>query len=71
MIPQLRGEKCAKRKIKLLVSELCLMVTDNSNFCRFRLGSFLLPFPPGEKKNTITATTTTTITSLLFFLNAL
>lgn len=27
------------------------MVTDNSNFCRFRLNSFLLPFPTGEEKH--------------------
>lgn len=27
------------------------MVTDNSNFCRFRLSSFFLPSPPGEEKH--------------------
>lgn len=27
------------------------MVTDNSNFCRFKWSSFLLPFPLGEEKH--------------------
>lgn len=54
-----------KQEIKLLVSDLCLMVTDNSNFCRFKLSSFLLPFPLGQE-NTITSSTAIIISHLCF-----
>lgn len=54
------GKKRKKQEIKLLVSELCLMVTDNSNFCKLRLGSFCLHFLR-VKKNTIIASTRKTV----------
>lgn len=53
MIPHSKrfGGKREKKGIKLLVSQLCLTVTDNSNYCRFRLRSLLRPFPAGEKEH--------------------
>lgn len=61
---RLQGE-ARKQEIKLLVSDLCLMVTDNSNFCRFKLSSFLLPFPLGQE-NTITSSTAIIISHFCF-----
>lgn len=54
------GKKRKKQEIKLLVSELCLMVTDNSNFCKLRLSSFCW-HSLRVKKNTIIASTRKTV----------
>ena len=59
-----------KQEIKLLVSELRLMVTDNSNFSQFKLSSFLLLFPLGQE-NTITSSTAIIISHFCFTHTAL
>lgn len=41
------------------------MVTDNSNFCRSKSSSFLLPFPLGQE-NTITSTPAITVSRFCF-----